>query len=302
MIEELGFDSQDRVVVVHVDDVGMCDAANAGAWRALADAATCGSVMVPCPAFPAVAARVREHPELDLGVHLTLCCEYPDFRFGPVAKGVSSLRAADGGLWRDNASVVDNARPEHVETELRAQIETALEAGIDVTHVDAHMGTVFELAFVHLYVDLAREFELPMFIPRIDRALLTASGMSEQIPDRFVRYIEIIESAEAAGFPIFDHFSNDSLHFAPGTAAAHNRARVDAFGPGISYLITHCALGNDELRAIAPDWQCRHEEHEIYSDGTMRDHFAATGVRTIGMRPLRDWMRARSAPRGAHAQ
>ena len=54
----------ERVVVVHVDDVGMSGPANRGALAAMADAATCGSVMVPCPAFGEIAELARERPEL----------------------------------------------------------------------------------------------------------------------------------------------------------------------------------------------------------------------------------------------
>ena len=76
LLPRLGFEPDDKVLVIHVDDVGMSDAANRGALLAMADAATCGSVMVPCPAFDAIAAIARERSDLDLGVHLTLNAEY----------------------------------------------------------------------------------------------------------------------------------------------------------------------------------------------------------------------------------
>jgi hypothetical protein len=79
-IEKLGFRSSDRVVVVHVDDIGMSHSANRGALGALDGLATCGSVMVPCPAFDAVAEIARSRPDLDLGVHLTLNAEYESYR------------------------------------------------------------------------------------------------------------------------------------------------------------------------------------------------------------------------------
>jgi hypothetical protein len=52
LAERLGFDAGDRVVVVHADDIGMCHAANLGAFQTLREGpATCGSIMVPCPWF-----------------------------------------------------------------------------------------------------------------------------------------------------------------------------------------------------------------------------------------------------------
>ena len=90
-------------------------------------------------------------------MHLTLNSEWPHYRWGPVAgrDRVASLLDAQGFLPRTQMEVAKNAKPEHVEIELRAQIETALAAGIDVTHLDSHMGTVLFPPFVDVYAKLA---------------------------------------------------------------------------------------------------------------------------------------------------
>ncbi len=286
-VEELGFASDDRVLVVHVDDIGMSTPANDGAVRALDGAATCGSIMVPCPAFDEIAAIARERPELDLGVHLTVNAEYEGYRWGPVADDVPGLVSPDGGMWRTSDETVENATAEEVDRELRAQIDKALEADIDVTHIDSHMGTVFNPAFVGVYLNLAREYRLPCFIPRVSREVLQRTGM----PASLEHYVKLIEDVERDGLPVFDHFCADSLHFEPGTGPDHNRERVRKLGAGLSYLITHCARGGPELEGITHDWRQRDEEHRIYSDGTMADFLASEGVKTIGMRPLRDCLR-----------
>ena len=202
---------------------------------------------------------------------------------------VAGLVSPDGGMWRTTDETVEHASAEEVERELRAQIEKALAAGIDVTHVDGHMGTVFNPKFVHVYLALAREFRLPMFLPRVSREVLERTGM----PPSLESYVELIEDAERDGFPIFDQFCADSLEFPPGTGSAHNQQRVNNLGTGLSYLITHCARGGPELESITHDWRQRDEEHRIYSDGTMSAFFAAQGIKTIGMRPLRDHLRER---------
>src|SRR5262245_17204500 len=123
VLERLGYDADERVVVVHVDDLGMSHAANAGGLRALAQTATCGSVMVPCPAFEEIAEVARARPELDLGVHLTLNCEYEGYRWGPVCPDARSLVSRDGGMWLTTRETVEHATPEDVERELRAQLD-----------------------------------------------------------------------------------------------------------------------------------------------------------------------------------
>jgi predicted glycoside hydrolase/deacetylase ChbG (UPF0249 family) len=289
LLADLGYTPEERVVVVHVDDLGMSRAANVGGVRALQGSATCGSIMVPCPGFAEIAELARAQPELDLGVHLTLNCEYDGHRWGPLRGDVPSLCAPDGGMWRTVREVVDHADPEEVDRELRAQILRALEAGVDVTHIDSHMGTVFDMKFVDVYFRLAHEFKLPAFIPRLrkqEARLLNLGG-------KLSEYERRIQAAEVAGFPIFDHFDADSLSFKPGTGLAHNSARLGRLGPGLGYLITHCAEGGAELESITRDWRQRDEEHRIYSDGSMADAFERNGIRTSGMRPLRDRLNAR---------
>ncbi len=287
VIEQLGFEPHERVVVVHVDDIGMCRAANEGALLALAGAATCGSIMVPCPAFDELAEVARSRPDLDLGVHLTLNAEYEDYRWAPVRDDVPGLVSPDGGMWSTVPETTQHATADEVERELRAQIERALEAGIDVSHLDSHMGTVFEPQFVAVYLKLARDFELPAFIPRIGRAALEWVGD----PERVRVYGKLLDEAENRGFPLFDSFCADSLSFEPGAGHEHNRNRLEDLDSGLNYLITHCAVGNDELQGITPDWRQRDEERRIYSDGTMAGELEQRQLRLIGMRVLRDLMR-----------
>ena len=85
-----------------------------------------------------------------------------------------------------------------------------------------------------------------------------------------------------------------SLSFEPGTGAAHNGARLDGLGPGLSYLIIHPAEGGNTLAEITTDWRQRDEERRLYSDGTMASALEERGFETLGMRPLRDWLRAQS--------
>ncbi len=290
LVERLGFGPDDRVAIIHCDDIGMCHAANQGAFEALAAGpATCGSLMVPCPWFPAAAEHAREHPELDLGVHLTLNSEWPGLRWGPVAGAgsVPSLVAADGYLYPTSLEVVQHARPEEVEIELRAQVERALAAGVDVTHLDAHMGTVLFPPFVEVYVRLARDYRLPVFAARPDREALEARGMAAA--EGVLR--SIVEQLEAEGVPVLDGFDANSLGFAPGQGLEHNRRRLAGLPRGVSYLICHPARAGEELSAATTDAHCRDFERSFYGGEEGRKALEREGIRTLGMRALRALMR-----------
>jgi predicted glycoside hydrolase/deacetylase ChbG (UPF0249 family) len=293
LAEQLGFSPTDKVAVVHVDDIGMCNAANLGAFEALGRGpATCGSIMVPCPWFREVAEVAAAHPEFDLGVHLTLTAEWSHYRWGPVAgrSAVPSLLDGEGYLPRTALEVARNAKPEEVEVELRAQIQMALDAGIDVTHLDSHMGTCFFPQFVPIYHKLAVEFAVPVFAARPDDAALERQGLKG-----FRSLLEpLIDALENDGIPVLDGFCADSLSFADGTGAEHNRRRLEGLGPGVSYLICHAAKGGEELSHVTPDSAHQRDfERSYYGGEAGRRELERQGIQTVGMRPLRELVRAR---------
>jgi predicted glycoside hydrolase/deacetylase ChbG (UPF0249 family) len=291
LAERLGFAATDRVAVVHCDDIGMCHAANEGAYEALANGpATCGSIMVPCPWFEEAAARARANPGFDLGVHLTLNAEWEHYRWGPVASRdrVPSLLDAQGNLPRSTLEVVKQAKPEEVEIELRAQIEKALAAGIDVTHIDSHMGTVFFPQFIPVYAKLAREYRVAAFAVRPDPKTLAARGLAgaEKI------FAGLADLIEGAGVPLVDAFDADSLGFGVGEGAAHNAKRIAQLGSGVTYLICHPAKGGEELDASAGgSAHAREFERTFYGGEAGRRALADAGIKTVGMRALRELMR-----------
>ncbi len=276
-LTELGLDpSVTRAAIVHVDDLGMCHDANEGGFEAIINGpATCGSIMVPCPWFADAAARARADTSLDLGVHLTLTAEYDRFRWGPVlgAAAVPSLVDDEGYQPRTVEEVVESADLSEVDRELRAQIDRALAAGVDVTHLDSHMGTMFHRGYFDIYLQLARDYRLPLFIFRY--------GPSERV-----------DELEADGWPILDGFDSDSLDFAPGEGAAHNAARLAAMPAGLNYLICHAARAGEELEAITDTAHAREFERTFYGGAAGAEALAAEGIATVGMRPLRDLLRA----------
>ncbi len=193
-----------RQVVVHQDDVGMCHGANV-AFLELSRRGiiTSGSVMVPCPWFPEIAAAAAD-PALDLGVHLTLTAEKDHYRWGPISGPATGagLTDGDGYLWRDVASVRRHADPAAVASELRAQLERALAAGIDVTHLDAHMGTALAPEFCAAYLALGVEYRLPILLTRTLHAYGPSVphlvGVSE------ADYAAYASAAAEHGLPLFD--------------------------------------------------------------------------------------------------
>ena len=154
------------MLIVNGDDVGVSHAANqatiASLERGLMTSAT---IMVPAPWFPEIARYAREHPGSDFGLHLVHTSEWTGIKWGPVAGRtvVPGLVDPQGYLWPDIERVYKNATPEQAAVEARAQIRKALDAGIDVTHLDSHMGALqFADPYFQVYRGLAVEFNVPI--------------------------------------------------------------------------------------------------------------------------------------------
>jgi predicted glycoside hydrolase/deacetylase ChbG (UPF0249 family) len=279
-----------RQLVIHVDDVGNSHGSNL-AYEELFDlgAVTTGSVMVPCPWFPEIAAMARKRPDFDLGVHLTLSAEFVTFRCRPLT-GVSDngLTDADGFQWRDVASA-RKADPAAVEAELRAQIDAALAAGIDETHLDSHMGTVMMPEFVDIYVRLGEDYRLPIVLPRDTGLAGTPVGTHGDATR--TRYATMIDALVARGTPDFATYI--SSNFGPPIETEPYYRGIFASAPeGLTWGAFHMTTPGD-FGLFSPDAEMRADEYELFRSGGAREMLDELGIAPVGMRAFRDAMRAR---------
>src|SRR6266849_3561187 len=126
--ERLGWGPKARVVMFHCDDAGMSHASNLGAIESLEKGVvTSVSIMMPCPWVPEFVNYLKEHPQLDAGLHLTLNSEWTPYRWGPLAgkPAVPGLCDPDGYLWHSTQDTARHATADEVEREIRAQIDKA---------------------------------------------------------------------------------------------------------------------------------------------------------------------------------
>ena len=301
-------------LVIHVDDVGMCHGANA-AFVELSHlgAVTSGSVMVPCPWFPEIASLAAADQRLDLGVHLTLNAEKQAYRWSTVSGlGQSSgLVDDDGYMWRDVTSVRTHANPDAVEIEWRAQIDRAIEAGIDVTHLDAHMGSSMAPEFCAIYLRLAVEYRLP--------ALITAT-LGDYAPHGHLAgvtdadFAPFVQVARTHGLPIVDRVIETNFGRPNGTPADYQAAitaatarQADALGETESgqsngqEQLVFCAFhpnapGPGEIEIIEPETHhVRIDEYELFKTVAWKTWLDAQPFELTGMRELRDQYRATAA-------
>jgi hypothetical protein len=291
LAERLGFAPDDRVLILNADDVASSHAANAAAFECLEHGSlTSASILVPAAWFQEAAVYARAHPEADFGIHLTLTCEYDSYRWGALSdrSAAPGLYDEQSCLWRTAAQAVEHISVEEAERELRAQIEAALAAGIDVTHLDTHMGTVVQPKFIERYVSLGLEYGIPLFAYRPNPARLHRSGLS----DYWTALEPQLRRLDEAGFPVLDHVLVTTLNRPLETKEAHFKGLFAELRPGVTHFLVHPAKASDELTTMTESAPMRAKDYKLFRDRSMANELARLGIKTIGYRQIRDAYRS----------
>lgn len=152
-------------ILLRLDDIGMCHSVNVAAKQVLETGHPVSmSVMVPCPWFTEAVELLKQYKNVSVGIHLTLNSEWKQYRWGPVsgAKAVPSLVDSLGNFFPSRGALFgNNPSLAEIETELRAQIDKALKAGLKLDYLDYHMGAAVQTLETRAIVEkLAAEYKL----------------------------------------------------------------------------------------------------------------------------------------------
>jgi len=270
----LGYAPGARLLIVNCDDFGSSHAANRAIVRAINDGfASSTTLMVPCPWAREAARRASD---LDVGIHLTLTAEYPGYRWRSLT-GAKSLHDGDGFLPRTAEEVWAKADLADVEAECRAQIEQAMAWGVDVTHLDAHMGTMqIRRPYFEIYLALARAYRLPLRMVSARHEKQMGFSCRAKAADSGVIFPDYL-IAPRWGEP----------------AAGVLDAALENLRPGVSEIFLHPVEDGPELRGYDPEnADLRAADFLCLTDPELRRRADQHSVRTVSFRPLRDLMRA----------
>jgi predicted glycoside hydrolase/deacetylase ChbG (UPF0249 family) len=273
LTERLGYGRDAKLLIVHADDLGMAHSVNAATVKAFESGlVTSGSIMVPCPWFPEIADYARSHPEADLGLHLTLTSEWKLYRWGPVLSRdrAASLFDPSGYLYPTEDVAAAHINPQEVEAEIRAQIERARASGIRPTHLDSHMGTLYQnKALFETLLRVARENHLPV---RVSKEMLTAVPFLPSIikPDDILldRIVTIGD-----GVP-------------PERWAAFYTDVLKSLKPGVTEMVIHLAFDDQEMRGVSfnhPGWGAawRQRDFDFFTGETFRRLLRENNIKLV---------------------
>jgi chitin disaccharide deacetylase len=245
-----------------------------------------GAVMMPCAWAPAAAEFCSKDPSVDMGVHATLTSEWNTYRWGPLSTRdpSSGLMDTDGFFHQTSEGVYQNADPDSVLVELTLQIQRAHDWGIDVTHLDTHMGSVLHPQLAPAYIQAGLSNQIPLMIPRGDPEEFMHMGAGPEDAEEFSRFISMLEEQ---GIPLIDHLASMPLDY-PGDQTDIAMKLLSDLPVGITHFILHPTIDTPEARAIADDWQSRVSNYEAFMSQKVKDFIKNSGLHVMGYRKLRE--------------
>ena len=278
LAERLGYPRDAKLLIVHADDLGMTHSVNAATIKAFETGlVNSGSIMVPCPWLSEIAAYARTNPQADLGLHLTLTSEWTSFRWGPVVATdrVKSLLDKDGYLRLTETDAASNADVKEVELEINAQIEKARALGIQPTHLDSHMGTLYQSkALFEVFLRVARKHKLPVRIAKtwFSRADFLPAVLSPD--DVYIdRILDINPSVEPSDW---GKFYSDA---------------IKNLEPGVTEVVIHLAYDDAEMRGATvnhPNWGAawRQRDFDFFTSDTFRKLLQENQIKLVTWREI----------------
>ncbi|HVN56695.1 MAG TPA: polysaccharide deacetylase family protein [Bacteroidales bacterium] len=238
LADRLGYPHDAKLLLIHADDMGLSHSVNTAVIKAFdCGGITSGSIMVPCPWAREIEKYVKDHPTLDVGIHLTMTAEWENYKWGGISPSdqIPSLLDREGDFYATVEDLGKVAKGEEARKELKAQIEKAIAAGVHPTHLDTHMGSVLaNPALVKVYLELSAEYGLPVLFPRAYVAMLP--------PD----------VGKTFGNSVFllDNLFMIDRSMIRGNWIDPYKAAIENLKPGLNQIIVHLGTDNDEMKAI----------------------------------------------------
>ena len=242
-----------RLLVVNADDLGRCAGVDAGILAAHRQGlVTSATLMVGFPSAAAAAAALRDHPELGVGLHVTLTGGGPPLL--PPGR-VASLVDGEGRLPR-RVEGLAAADPAEVLAEVRQQLARFRElVGRLPTHLDSHHHAHRLPVVLDAVMAVAREIGRPVrrASPAVGEALRRGGvATTDAFVERFF--------GEAARLDVLLDV-------------------LATLGPGTSELMCHPGYVDAELRAGSSYVEEREREIAVLTHPDARAAVRERGIR-----------------------
>ena len=292
-----------KYLIINADDFGMCRGANLAVMDLFKDpksSLTSSTIMAPCGWAPEAAMFAKENPQFGIGVHWTFTSEWNKYRWAPVAhNNTESLRDEDGFMFHESDEFEEHADLDEVEAECIAQIERLKKLGLNPSHVDNHMGSIYGIEtgrfeLLNVAFDVASEYGLPFRFPKtftddqFDNTMLGIKVDPNMVKGLFAN---IVSYASEKGVAIPDYLIPNEWNGAQNESYENFKEYIYNLyknfpDDGVVETYMHPALETDDLKGTTGVWERRVWEYRLLKDPQTRQHIESCGFKLINYRDL----------------
>ena len=291
----------DKYLIINADDFGMCHAHNVATMDLLKSGGiTSATIMTPCAWALEAAQFAKENPQFAIGVHLTTTSEWSRYRWAPVnSSNTDSLRDEQGYFYHESDEFEKNADINEAAGEVIAQIEKMRKLGVEPSHADNHMGSLYGIEtgrfeLLGATIEAVGKYGLPFRFPTkvtdamFDNAMLDIKVPKEMVEQLFAKFEQLGNAHKVA---LLDYLMPGDWNGPQAESYDNFREYIyelyRSFEPGITETYIHPAVECEEIKNITGTWNRRVWEYKLFSDPKTKQHIESLGIKLINYRDLK---------------
>lgn len=291
----------DKYLIINADDFGMCHAHNVATMDLLKSGGiTSATIMTPCAWALEAAQFAKENPQFAIGVHLTTTSEWSRYRWAPVnTSNTDSLRDEQGYFYHESDEFEKAADINEAAGEVIAQIEKMRKLGVEPSHADNHMGSLYGIEtgrfeLLGATIEAVGKYGLPFRFPTkftdamFDNAMLDIKVPKEMVEQLFAKFEQLGKAHKVA---LLDYLMPGDWNGPQAKSYENFREYIyelyRSFEPGITETYIHPAVECEEIKNITGTWNRRVWEYKLFSDPKTKQHIESLGIKLINYRDLK---------------
>ncbi|MED5020454.1 polysaccharide deacetylase family protein [Paenibacillus chibensis] len=294
-----------KKLILNCDDFGQSPALNRAIMALLEEKkVSSATIMAVAPGFEEAAAWTARRNQPNVGLHLTMTSEFDALRWRSLT-GDPSLHDESGYQYRTVKEFEQGADAKAAMKEIDAQYERARKAGITISHVDNHMGSLYGMetgrSLLPQTLWKVSRWKLPMrffrHIYKEDPLLGSLSGIERPVA-------RVVALADALGVPIPDYLLSHPFGIEEGETYDSFKqsmiAKLYHLPDGVCETYIHPGVEDPWMLANIPNYAKRVWEFKLPFDEDFGYALRDAGVELTNYRYVREHLkrpRLRSALR-----
>lgn len=291
----------DKYLIINADDFGMCHSHNVATMELFkCGGITSSTIMACCPWANEAVKFAKANPQYAIGVHLTTTSEWSNYRWAPVNdEKTSTLRDSEGYMFHECDEFANSADIEQVKGEIVAQIEKLKALGLEPSHLDNHMGSLYgvdtgRFELLISAIETAGKYSLPFRMPTTFTDAQFGNDMLDiKIPREMIDGLigQIVQLGQVNKVAMPDYLLPGDWNGPQNESYENFREYIyelyRTFEPGVTETYIHPAVESDEIKGITGCWYRRVWEYKLFSDPKTKQHIDSLGIKLINYRDLK---------------